>query len=161
MMLTDLPTLLSSSHTCPSYTSFHEVPWEPKVPNYGKKYGAAEARTSRCLRDSVEEQPSAPTTNESHSNGTRKSKISLQDLPEEIQQGVLDMLMGTLSSTSSSTVVKGQGMRNWSTVMRHPRGKNMSDLALVSRSWCRMIQERLYRHGEFGTQYQILILTIA
>ena len=82
---------------------------------------------------------------EAPDEGTRHPQ--LQDLPEEIQQGVLDILMGMLSSTSSSGLGRSHGMRNWSNVMRHPRGRHHSDLALVSRTWRRMIQERLYRHG--------------
>ena len=71
----------------------------------------------------------------------------LEDLPAEIQQHVLDMLIGNLSPTSPTSTDGSQGMRNWSNVMRHPRRKQLSDLALVSEAWCRMVQERLFRHS--------------
>jgi hypothetical protein len=75
------------------------------------------------------------------------SKIGLQQMPEEVQQRVLDHLLGQLSSISS-TSKDGSGTRNWSNVLRHPRSKNGANLALVSQSWRRMVQERLYRHSE-------------
>ena len=71
----------------------------------------------------------------------------LEDLPAEIQQHILDTLIGNLSPTSPTSADGSQGMRNWSNVMRHPRRKQLSDLALVSDAWCRMVQERLFRHS--------------
>lgn len=73
----------------------------------------------------------------------------LEDLPAEIQQHILDMLIGNLSPTSSTSTDGSQGMRNWSNVMRHPRRKQLSDLALVSEAWCHMVQERLFRHSRW------------
>lgn len=75
----------------------------------------------------------------------------LEDLPVEVQQNILDMLIGNLSSTSPSSTNGSQGMRNWSNVMRHPRRKQLSDLALVSGAWRRMVQERLYRHSRWSS----------
>ena len=74
--------------------------------------------------------------------------LRLEDLPVEIQEGVLDVLVGSLASTSSSAMERNHGMRNWGNAMRHPRRRQLSDLALVSKKWRRMVQERLYRHGE-------------
>ena len=71
-----------------------------------------------------------------------------EDLPAEIHQGILDMLVGNLNSTSSSPLEGHQSMRNWSNAMRHPRRRQLSDLALVSQTWRRMVQERLFRHGK-------------
>lgn len=86
------------------------------------------------------------------SSAVKPSRKLLQDLPEEIQQSILDIMVGTLRSTSSShTDRKFQGMRNWSTAMRHPRGRHLADLALVSPAWRRMVQERLYRHSKSAT----------
>ena len=73
--------------------------------------------------------------------------IQLEDLPAEIHQGILDILVGNLNSTLSSSAEGSQTMRNWSNAMRHPRRRQISDLALVSQTWRRMVQERLYRHG--------------
>ena len=74
-------------------------------------------------------------------------RLVLTDLPEEVQQIVLDMLAGNLRSTSS-TATDHYGTRNWSNALRHPRAKELSNLTLVTPAWRRMIQERLYRHGQ-------------
>ena len=72
----------------------------------------------------------------------------LNDLPIEIHNAIMDHLAGSLGSLSSFS--SRQNTRNWSHAMRHPRRRQLSDLALVSRLWTPLIQERLYRHSEFG-----------
>ena len=76
-----------------------------------------------------------------HTNG-------LNDLPIEIHNTIMDHLAGSLGSLSSHS--SRQPSRNWSHALRHPRRKQLSDLALVSKLWRSLIQERLYRHSEFG-----------
>lgn len=112
------------------------------------RHGSGNYRASSDLPELLENalRLEAKLRHESWEEGRKRTQ--LQDLPEEIQQGFLDKLMGNLSSTSSSAVGRSQGMRNWSNAMRHPRGRHHSDLALVSPTWRRMIQERLYRHGK-------------
>jgi hypothetical protein len=78
---------------------------------------------------------------------TGKSRIGLQDLPEEIYQYILDILFGSLKSVSSSAPEKASGMHNWSNVMRYSRSKDLSEIALLSPRWRRMVQARLYRHS--------------
>ncbi|KAL8761238.1 MAG: hypothetical protein Q9184_002618 [Pyrenodesmia sp. 2 TL-2023] len=73
---------------------------------------------------------------------TLSHSVHLADLPVEVQEGVIDNLAGQLTKTSAGPC----GPRNWSTAMRHPRRKQLSDLALVSKTWRGLIQERLYRH---------------
>ncbi|KAL8794348.1 MAG: hypothetical protein Q9195_003045 [Heterodermia aff. obscurata] len=82
-----------------------------------------------------------------HANG-------LNDLPIEIHNTVMDYLAGSLGSLSS--VNSKQSTRNWSHAMRHPRRKQLSDLALVSKLWRSLIQERLYRHIKIkGTRSEL------
>ena len=80
---------------------------------------------------------------------TSEPCAALTSLPEEIQQRILDMLMGNLKPISPSATRENQayGTRNWSDSMRHPRAKELTNLALVTPAWRRMVQERLYRHG--------------
>ncbi|MCJ1294016.1 hypothetical protein MMC34_005573 [Xylographa carneopallida] len=149
-MFTELPTLISSSHSYASHLSPQDIRWRLlQMPTPRPKQASERRRQSldpqdlpELLEDTLRLQ--AILSREAPDEGTRHPQ--LQDLPEEIQQGVLDILMGMLSSTSSSGLGRSHGMRNWSNVMRHPRGRHHSDLALVSRTWRRMIQERLYRH---------------
>ncbi|KAI9770221.1 MAG: hypothetical protein M1835_006571 [Candelina submexicana] len=72
--------------------------------------------------------------------------LRLQDLPTEIQESVLDYLFGARVSTTSSSAASSPVLRGWSNVLRHPRRKQLSNLALVSMTWRQLIQERLYRH---------------
>lgn len=94
-------------------------------------------------RELAVEPPLEPMDMAKETHGTQ-----LQDLPEEIQQSILNILIGNLRSTSSSMAQQNQSTRNWSNVMRHPRRRDLSDLALVSRSWRCMVQERLFRHSK-------------
>ena len=75
-------------------------------------------------------------------------QITLNHLPLEIQDGIIGFIHGTLSSAVSDGVRIGSGITNWNRVMRHPRRKQLSDLALVSRTWRGLVQQRLYRHSE-------------
>ena len=146
-MLNELPSLLSSSHLHATQLSSQDLRWRLRpIPSHRHKYVVDDSRLSLEITEYAQKtQPAPKALDQPFSAST--AQIRLQDLPEEIQQGVLDSLMGNLSSTSSSAVVRSHGMRNWSNAMRHPRGRHLSDLALVSSSWRRMIQERLYRHG--------------
>ncbi|MCJ1402789.1 hypothetical protein MMC11_006010 [Xylographa trunciseda] len=149
-MFSELPTLLSSSHAYTAHLSPQELRWRllstptqrPKQSSGHRGQSLESQELPELLEDTLRLQ--AVLSREALEEGKKRAR--LQDLPEEIQQGVLDMLMGMLSSTSSSGLGRSHGMRNWSTAMRHPRGRHHSDLALVSPTWRRMIQERLYRH---------------
>lgn len=77
--------------------------------------------------------------------------VHLAELPVEVQDCVIDHLAGHLVGTAPSSVTAPRGFRNWSTAMRHPRRKQLSDLALLSKTWRELIQERLYRHSMLNT----------
>ena len=76
----------------------------------------------------------------------KRGQTSLTTLPDEIQESVLEYIVGNLCPISSSAGTRN-GTRNWSNVMRHPRAKEVTNLALVAPAWRYMIQERLYRHS--------------
>lgn len=75
-----------------------------------------------------------------------RRRTGFLDLPVEIHEAILDHLFGVRASTSSSAARGSQATRGWSTVLRHPRRKQLSNLALVVPLWCQLVQERLYRH---------------
>ncbi len=93
---------------------------------------------------------------------TRKPRMQLHDLPVEIHESILDHLFGVRASTSSSAANGSQATRGWSNVLRHPRRKQLSNLALVSPLWRRLVQERLYRHSKSHVRYTggIIMLTV-
>lgn len=75
-------------------------------------------------------------------------KTKLNDLPPEIQDAIIGHLSGSLHSAASGGPFELDGARNWNMVMRHPRRKQLSDLALVTRAWRGLVQQRLYRHSK-------------
>lgn len=75
-------------------------------------------------------------------------KSRVQSLPPEILEGIFGHVVGHLGSTSSDLSGSQNNVRNWNAIMRHPRRKNVADLALVSVTWRRLIQERVYRHSK-------------
>ncbi|KAL9103474.1 MAG: hypothetical protein Q9163_001470 [Psora crenata] len=82
---------------------------------------------------------------------TRESSCSsIERLPTEILEAIISHVGGHLGSPSYS---KLEATRNWNALLRHPRRKNISDLALVSPVWRRLVQERIFRHIKLqGTQ---------
>ena len=90
--------------------------------------------------------PSSPPALPSHSCGDPVQCPSqyFYDLPMEIHETIVDHLVGPLESVG---ILSDPSTRNWSKAMRHPRRKQMSDLALVSRAWKSLIQKRVYRHS--------------
>jgi hypothetical protein len=77
----------------------------------------------------------------------RQEGPSIMDLPEEIHQRVLDMLMGELRPAASRSADGNHALRNWNHAMRHPKGRQLAALSLVTPSWRRLVQERIYRHS--------------
>lgn len=85
-----------------------------------------------------------------HANQASQSpapKAPLNDLPIEIHECVLDHLFGVRASASSRTTAgRTKVLRSWGTALRHSRRREVSELALVSKKWRSLIQDRLYRH---------------
>ena len=113
----------------------------PSLPPSSPRSGSSPHRSSPHRSSSDTARDPAPTT-------------QLMDLPEELQQLILSLLLGNLRSTSAAAssaaagARDGHGTRDWSRALRHPRTRTATDLALVSRTWRTLVQERLYRHGE-------------
>ncbi|KAL2268208.1 hypothetical protein VTJ83DRAFT_3054 [Remersonia thermophila] len=77
--------------------------------------------------------------------------MSLSYLPAEIHECILDHLFGfRVSAASKSSITR------WGTALRHPRRRELSELALVSPAWRVMIQERLYRHVKLKASVESL-----
>ena len=78
---------------------------------------------------------------------TRCSQSCLEQLPSELLELIIGHVVGHLGSTTSEPSGSQHTVRNWNAIMRHPRRKKVADLALVSHTWRRLIQERVYRHS--------------
>ncbi|KEZ41464.1 Uncharacterized protein SAPIO_CDS7605 [Scedosporium apiospermum] len=80
--------------------------------------------------------------------------VTLNSLPTEIHEAILDHLFGfRVSPQSKSSVDLACVTKPWGTLHRYSRRKEISQLALVSQIWRPLIQSRLYRHIKIqGTQ---------
>ncbi|WEW59621.1 hypothetical protein PRK78_005099 [Emydomyces testavorans] len=72
--------------------------------------------------------------------------LQFEDLPTEIHEAVLDHLFGVRGAALASVTPASSTASSWSKTLRHPRRKALADLALVSRTWRPLVQERIYRH---------------
>ncbi|POS85169.1 hypothetical protein EPUL_002137 [Erysiphe pulchra] len=70
----------------------------------------------------------------------------LHKLPIEIHEFILDYLLGVRESSALSASSTGKAKFIRGSALRHSRRQEVSQLALVSRTWRRIIQERMYRH---------------
>ncbi len=78
---------------------------------------------------------------------TPSPQLNLNHLPAEIHECILDHLFGyRVSAASKSSLGMQSVTKSWGTALRHSRRKELSEMALVSRAWRTLIQERLYRH---------------
>ena len=90
----------------------------------------------------------------SDTEDSSRTGASLDVLPTEIHEAILDHLFGfRVSPKSKSSVDLACVSKSWGTLMRYSRRKEISQLALVSPVWRHLIQSRLYRHIKIkGTQ---------
>lgn len=74
------------------------------------------------------------------------AESTLNGLPVEIHDLILDCLFGVRVSATSRTHSMPAGTRNWATALRHARRRELSALALVSSYWRAQVQRRMFRH---------------
>ncbi|OAP62164.1 hypothetical protein AYL99_04367 [Fonsecaea erecta] len=136
--------LVTPRKRAPSVASVVDLGVEPSQHD-GQTIGVVTIRAvdSPCLdaRDSCQETEMGLSGSQECS---LKPQLSLDDLPLEVQGKVLDFIFGDMHSVyAGSTSLRGKSV---SSLMRHPRRKAVSDLALVSPTWRDLVQERIYRH---------------
>ncbi|PGG96984.1 hypothetical protein AJ80_09757 [Polytolypa hystricis UAMH7299] len=90
--------------------------------------------------------PEEPEEPEEPEKPSQPPHLHFENLPVEIHEAVLDHLFGVRASTLSSISPPKSNSSSWNKALRHPRRKALSDLALVSPAWRRLVQERIYRH---------------
>ena len=145
------PTMTCSSHIPTASISTEPLRQVFALPirNIGTDLVDAEPIDSTTIKPSENGEPPGQKPEQQRREGPRSRRKSLQldRLPGEIQETILESLLGTLGSTSCSTNDGSYGTKNWSSIMRHPRRRQVADLALVSPTWRRLVQQRIYRHG--------------
>ncbi|KAH7313499.1 hypothetical protein B0I35DRAFT_451998 [Stachybotrys elegans] len=76
-----------------------------------------------------------------------RPSAAFEELPIEVNEAILDHLFGyRVSATSGSAMRISSVTRSWGTALRHSRRRELTELALVNRTWRVLIQQRLYRH---------------
>ncbi|KAL9107902.1 MAG: hypothetical protein Q9227_007224 [Pyrenula ochraceoflavens] len=105
--------------------------------HYGRSLGRDTAISSQNETDNLEFAASDWSTEQ------RPQRCGLQELPSEIQDLILDFLLGDLVAVSSTS---GNASVRVSAAMRHPRRKELSDMALVNKTWRDLVQGRIFRH---------------
>ena len=144
---------------CSSKFSVDFGPSSPYVSYYSSSTPAT-LNMGQMGRDASENANKDASQRVRDSGSRARGVTNLLDLPEEIQQIFLDMLVGNLKPTSPSAT-SSHGIKNWNSAMRHPRQKSLSNLALVTPLWRQMIQTRLYRHSKPASPIlKISILTV-
>ncbi|KAK2745918.1 hypothetical protein FQN57_003531 [Myotisia sp. PD_48] len=83
---------------------------------------------------------------DSYSSSEPRFIHQFNDLPAEIHEAILDYLFGVRGSALASITTATATNSSWKKALRHPRRKELSDLALVSHPWRALVQERIYRH---------------
>lgn len=111
---------------------------------HGQRVGVLTIRATDSPVLEVEEPNEETRQLSDRENQSTKRQLSLDSLPLEIQGKIMDWIFGDMHSVNAgSTSLRGKSV---SSLMRHPRRKAVSDLALVSPDWRDMVQERIYRH---------------
>lgn len=77
------------------------------------------------------------------------TRVTFSNLPVEIHEAILDHLFGVRASTThKSSPGDSSLLRGWATKLRHSRRKQLSELAVVNRTWRELVQSRIFRHSE-------------
>lgn len=136
--------LLTTRKRAPSMTSARDL-IAPSYDQDGLTVGVLTIRaTNTSVQDAEWSKQRGDEYMEEGGPETSNSQLSLNDLPLEVQGKVLDFIFGDMHSVyAGSTSLRGKSV---SSLMRHPRRKAVSDLALVSSTWRHLVQERIYRH---------------
>ena len=90
-----------------------------------------------------------------HQTTLKKQSSTVEKLPTEIMESIISHLGGQLGLAGS----RGSHGRDWGHILRHPRRKDITDLAFVSPTFRRLVQERIFRHRRSQSGYEIPILT--
>ena len=96
--------------------------------------------TAQTSTEHIEETPLV-----SQEPPSERSCPSIEQLPAEILESIVGHLGGQLGLTGAKHASR---YRDWTCILRHPRRKEITNLALISFTWRRLVQERIFRHSE-------------
>ena len=94
-----------------------------------------------------------PVAANSHVPGTDRAsktghpRAGFLNLPFDLHEQILEQYFGPKVCVNCSSTTSDSSRRSWSRCPRFTRRRQMTDLALVCRSWRQLIQARIYRHS--------------
>lgn len=98
-----------------------------------------------------------PVAANSHVPGTDRAsktghpRAGFINLPFDLHEQILEQYFGPKVCVNCSSTTSDSSRRSWSRCPRFTRRRQMTDLALVCRSWRQLIQARIYRRvGTFS-----------
>lgn len=146
MTLSDMPINLPAANPITRSLS-KSTPRDPSV----KHPPPPRAQVKDRAEDDISVQPSTQSNDhvDEHEDlsllpggYTQESSCSpIEQLPEEILDAIISNVGGQLGSTGSSS--RTERARNWNVLLRHPRRKVVSDLALVCPRWRYVLSEEM------------------
>ncbi|KAJ5573295.1 hypothetical protein N7450_010279 [Penicillium hetheringtonii] len=104
---------------------------------------------------SVEVLPSS--SEKDQSSKIRHSVGSFFSLPFDIHEQILEHYFGPRVRVNIPSATPDSSPRSWSKCPRFTRRRQMTDLALVCRSWRQLIQARIYRHIELKGTHAVML----
>lgn len=127
-----------------------EPPARPKSTPFPKQEMPTISLAIRPTSNATEGVPIPLTPEECNSNEMKiTSTLTFTNLPHEIHEYILDHIFGV----RASTVNISSSSRGWSSALRHSRRKQLSDVALISRTYKGLIQARIFKHSTPSTSY--------
>jgi hypothetical protein len=132
-----------------------EPPTRPKSTPFSWQESPNCDYATRTTNGSDQSQTSSVRKDDLQAEITPSSRMTFSGLPTEIHELILDHLFGVRASTANTSSTS----RGWSSALRHSRRRQLSDVALISRSYREFVQGRLFKHSEPILPRMVFILT--
>lgn len=123
---------------------------------------AADPPSGDCAARAPQHDAPSSTAGSNPSQGQEAKRLTqFEDLPIEIHGQILDHLFGVRGLASGVKITGRRTAQRWSKAMRYQRREHIWCLALVSRTWRVLVQQRIYRHRGFPSPSHTYLPTVA
>lgn len=90
---------------------------------------------------------STPPTNPEETRELKTPPCLFVTLPNELHDMILENIFGDCPSGFPLKTTGRDTLEGWQVALRHPRRKELSNLALVCRQWTYLVQSRIYKNS--------------
>lgn len=90
---------------------------------------------------------STPPTSPEETSEVKTPRCLLVTLPNELHDMILENIFGDCPSGFPLETTGRDTLEGWQVALRHPRRKELSNLALVCRQWTYLVQSRIYKNS--------------